>query len=229
MDTQVTKDILATASLTDSYMLLILAIMIISGILGGLANYFLSEKSEKPAQGVILKYSFLGMAAALTTPFFLNMISSNMLETARTKPLNFLVFSGFCLVFAFFSCRFLENIYTRRLQKTEASHKEIIRPEEATREPEKTEKAVSKGKLTRGGISEDDLKIMSMLIEDEKQINRSLDELLKNTDISREKFNEILSLLMAKGLVGQKLDKGNTLVFSLTPQGKQILDKFSEK
>jgi hypothetical protein len=41
------------------------------------------------------KYPILGVIAALTVPLFLNMISSNLLEAARTRPVDFLSLPAF--------------------------------------------------------------------------------------------------------------------------------------
>ncbi|HXE38631.1 MAG TPA: YEATS-associated helix-containing protein, partial [Azonexus sp.] len=59
----------------DTHMLLILTIMVLAGILGGAANYFLADRQGAPGPRDWLKYPVLGVVAALTVPLFLNMIS----------------------------------------------------------------------------------------------------------------------------------------------------------
>ena len=83
----------------DSYMFVILLVMISAGILGGVANYFLSERQKDSTRSEWGKYLVLGVIAALTVPLFLNMISSNLLEAARSRPVDFFVFAGFCLIY----------------------------------------------------------------------------------------------------------------------------------
>ena len=110
--------------LVDSYMLLVLGIMITAGILGGIANYFLAERHAEFAWRDLFKYSVLGVVAALMVPLFLNMISSNLLDLARTRPINLFVFAGFCLIAVIFSRRFLENLSTKLIQQVSQIRKE---------------------------------------------------------------------------------------------------------
>ena len=69
----------------DSYMLIVLLIMIAAGVLGGVANCFLSDRPQDSTPRDWGKYTILGVIAALTVPLFLNMISSNLLEAADRK------------------------------------------------------------------------------------------------------------------------------------------------
>ncbi|MBN2515547.1 MAG: hypothetical protein JXC33_05875 [Deltaproteobacteria bacterium] len=229
MDTQATNMIMATTSLTGTCTVFVVGIMIIAGLVGGLTNYLLTGDQEQPAGKAILKHSFLGMATALTVPFFLNMISSNILEVAQTKHLNLLVFGGFCLIFSTLSCRFLQNVYGKKHRKTGMTDEDIQDTKNDTGTAKITKKAESKDTPLKEGLSSNDLKILSLLFIDGNYINRGFEDLLKQSDISFEGFNESLSLLMAKGLVGQKLTHGDKLLFSMTPRGQQIFDKVSDK
>jgi hypothetical protein len=229
MDTQATNMIMATTSATGTYTVLVVGIMIIAGIVGGLVNYLLTEEQEQSAGKAILKHSFLGMATALTVPFFLNMIISNILEVAQTKPLNLLVFGGFCLIFSTLSCRFLQHVYGKKLRKTGVTYENSQDIKNDTVTAKKTENTVSKDTPLKEGLSSNDLKILSLLLIDGNYINRGFEDLMKQSDISLEGLNESLSLLMAKGLVGQKLTDGDKLLFSMTPRGQKICDKVFDK
>ncbi len=219
---------LENSPLIDNYVLLLLAIMVTSGILGGLVIYLLREKHEQPVWKPILKYAFLGIAAALTVPFFLNIFSSNLLEIARTKPLNLFIFGGFCLIFSVFSCMFLEKFYRTKFYKSEKTEEKINRTGEKTSQPKTTDDVVSANKHTRTETPESELKILQA-IEDGQNTDQGLADFLKKTGIPEKKFNETLSLMIAKGLVGQKLNDTGKLSFSLTPKGKQMLSKFTKK
>ncbi len=93
----------------DNYMLLLLVVMVIAGILGGLANYFMRGKDSTATGKEMIKYALLGIVAALTVPLFLYMISSDLLSVAKSRPIDLFVFAGFCLVFVLFSRLFLES------------------------------------------------------------------------------------------------------------------------
>ena len=110
--------------LVDSYMLLVLSIMITAGILGGIANYFVAERHAEFAWRDLFKYAVLGVVTALIVPLFLNMISSNLLDLARTRPINLFVFAGFCLIAVLFARRFLESLSARLIQQVSQIRKE---------------------------------------------------------------------------------------------------------
>ena len=101
----------------DSYMLLLLGIMLFTGILGGAANYFMSDRNSSVSGKDFLKYVVLGIVAALTVPLFLNMISSDLLAAAKSRPIDLFTFAGFCLLFVLFSRRFVESAAAKLLQQ----------------------------------------------------------------------------------------------------------------
>ena len=101
----------------DNYMLLLLGIMVVTGILGGVANYFMREKDSSVGGKDWVRYAVLGIVAALTVPLFLNMISSDLLAGAKSRPIELFVFAGFCLLFVLFSRRFVESAAAKLLQQ----------------------------------------------------------------------------------------------------------------
>ena len=107
MELQGTLQMIAGGITLDNYMLLLLAVMVFTGTLGGLANYFMSGKAEGTAGTAMLKYVLLGIVAALTVPLFLNMISSDLLAVAKSRPNDLYVFGALCLAFVLFSRRFM--------------------------------------------------------------------------------------------------------------------------
>jgi hypothetical protein len=228
MDSQVAKDILELGTFSNSFMFLILCIMIGSGILGGLVNFFLSENHKPPVWNALLGDCLLGIVAALTVPLFLNMISSNLLGVAQKKPVNLFIFNGICLLFAVFSCRLKENVYHKRFQVTGNANENHIDADLAETDYNLKigRRKVSKVRLGRAGISESELKILQVMASG-NHVHRSLVGLLKAPELAKEQVNETLSSVMAKGMVEQKLNKENKLRLYLTPKGKHILDKFN--
>ena len=207
-------------------MFLILGIMIGSGILGGLVNFFLSDNHKPPVWKDLLGYCLLGIVAALTVPLFLNMISSNLLTVAPRKPINLFIFNGICLLFALFSCKLKDNIHNKRFQGTTGINRSHgnADPVETDYDLEIGYRKVSKDRLGRAGISESELKILQIMARG-NHVHQSLVGLLKDPELAKEQVNETLSFLMAKGLVEQKLNKENKLRLYLTPKGKQIINK----
>lgn len=118
MELQGTLQMTAGGITLDNYMLLLFAVMVITGILGGLANYFMSEKGDGSNGKGIIKFALLGIVAALTVPLFLYMISSDLLSVAKSRPIDLFVFAGFCLVFVLFSRLFLEGAAAKLMQQS---------------------------------------------------------------------------------------------------------------
>ena len=226
MGGQMAKETLELTSYSGTFLILLLGIMVISGILAGLTNYFFSENQKPRVLQAILGRCLLGIAAALTVPLFLNIISSNLLATAQKNPINLLVFNGICLIFAFVLCRFKEIVFVKQSQKTDKDKKDntIIIPIKTEYGFETSQREFLRDKMYRTGMSESELKILGS-IANKKHAPTSLVDLLKDPKLINEKINETLSSLMAKGFVEQRLSKENRLLLYLTPKGDRVLRK----
>lgn len=229
MDNHLAKDAIEFATFSGGYMFLILGIMIISGILGGLVNFFLSEYHKPSVCKAVIGDCLLGIVSALTVPLFLNMVSSNLLAVAHKKPVNLFIFNGICLLFALLSCRLKENIFNKRFQATGRKPRDpdTADPEETDHEVNISGRKMSENRLGRAGISESELKILQVMASG-NPVHQSLVGLLKDPKLEKEPVNETLSFLMAKGLVEQQLNQENKLRLYLTPKAKQTLDKFNK-
>ena len=69
-------------------------IILLGGSLGGLVSAFISEDADVTL-AFCLRRVVIGLGAAFLVPLFLNMISSNLLEQAKTTPSADLIFGGF--------------------------------------------------------------------------------------------------------------------------------------
>ena len=216
-------------SYSVTFYILVLGIMVISGILAGVTNYFFSENKNPRVLEAILGRCLLGIAAAFTVPLFLNIISSNLLATAQKNPINLMVFNGICLIFAFALCRFKEIVFVKQSQKPGKDGKDkkdntIIIPIKTEYGFETSQRELSKDKMIWTGMSVSELKILGS-IANKKHAHTSLVDLLKDPELIGEKISETLSSLMAKGFVEQRLNKENRLLLYLTSKGNRILSK----
>ena len=127
MNTELQKSMQVTGMVgsLDGYMLMVLGIMIFAGIPGGIANYFLSDRQGELSSRDGVKYAVLSVIAALTVPLFLNMLSSNLLEAARTRPVDFFVFAGFCLIYVVASRRLFENAANKLLSQIDQVKRDV--------------------------------------------------------------------------------------------------------
>ena len=219
------------AMLLDNYMLLILGIMVMAGLLGGVANYFMSDRRTDPAKGDIYKYITLGIVAALTVPLFLNMIASNLLEAARSRPIDLFVFAGFCLMFVVFSRRFFENVANKLLQQVDQVRREISQIKETViTEPIQNEPGIGtqhqalKAEPAKVALSYNDIQLMRT-IDAGKFVYGSISELAGESSLSKEVVTERLGILKNIGLIELKINDKNVLHWNLSTKGKQFLSE----
>jgi len=211
----------------ESYIILIVGIMVISGALGGMVSALLSARDDQPFFSLIIKHSLIGVVAALMVPLLLNLLSSDLLESGQTRPLKLFTLSGLCVICAVFSTRFLERMYGSILkhegQYGQAVDKngdqpdrieEQVLKEPPVMSPDKAKKPENQSRILRELAVAEDAKL-------------TLTDLMENTEISQKDFDETVSLLMAKGAVAQELSSGNQLKLVLTPRGRQQLNKTS--
>lgn len=110
------------------HLMILIAIMLLSGAFGGYLNYlhnFDTEDPEKRDAGTQAKYIFLGVGAAFLIPLFLKMLESELLSQ-DTDNLNYLIFGGFCLIAAIFSRRFISSIGDRVLEAAKNAEKAAL-------------------------------------------------------------------------------------------------------
>lgn len=229
-DLQKSLQVTALSNSLDGYMLIVLIIMVVAGVLGGIANYFLSDRSGEPGRREWGKYLTLGVISALTVPLFLNMLSSNLLEAARTRPVDFFVFAGFCLIYVVASRRVVENVANRLLgqmdqMKREMSQIRHSRPDAAPvrEEPQVPHEAhATKPELARESLSYNDVEILRALSE-ESYVYGNLVGLTDKTGLAREMVSARLPVLKGLGLIETRINDKNVLHWYVAPKGKQML------
>lgn len=234
MNTELQKSLQVTGMVggLDGYMLMILGIMILAGVLGGIANYFLSDRQGELSSRDGFKYATLGVIAALTVPLFLNMLSSNLLEAARTRPVDFFVFAGFCLIYVVASRRLFENAANKLLsqldqvkrdvnhlkqQKREAPAPVVVREESpaVATEPARAEPP-------KESLSYNDVEILRAIAE-ENYVYGNLAGLTDKTGLGRDLVSNRLTVLKNLGIIETRISDKNVLHWYVSPKGKQML------
>ena len=204
-----------TTVLFDSYMLMILGIMISTGLLAGIANFFLSDIEGKTPTRELGKFVVLGIVVALTVPLFLNMTSSNLLEFGRTRPNALFVFAGFCLIFVLLSRRPVENIVNKLKQLGQKRSEDVTL--KTPRSPED---------FFRAGLSGADLGIMRAISQG-GSVYENLSGLGSEIIPSKEFVNDRLVLLRQLGLLELRANEKNILHMCLSAAGSQLLSEVS--
>ena len=234
---QKSLQVTALSSSLDSYMLMVLVIMIAAGVLGGIANYFLSDRQGDTGRSEWGKFLALGVIAALTVPLFLNMISSNLLEAARTRPVDFFVFAGFCLIYVVASRRVVENVANKLMGQMDQMRGEMGRIKQQHLEAsapvaialrEEPTSAVSeaaapvKPEVVRESLSYNDIEILRALAED-SYVYGNLVGLTDKTGLARDLVSTRLTVLKNFGIIETRINEKNVLHWYVSPKGKQML------
>jgi len=213
----------------DGHMLLILGIMVLAGILGGAANYFLADRRGEAGSRDWLKYPVFGIVAALTVPLFLNMLSSTLLEGARTKPIDLYVFSGFCLIYVVASRRLFENMVQRLMEQMDQVRRDVGRIEQQKRdEPIPSTPKVETEVLKvvehdpRDVLSYNDVEILRTLSEG-GFVYGNLVAICDSTGLTRDFVSQRLTVMKAMGVIETRINDKNVLHWFVSARGKAVL------
>ena len=211
----------------DAYMLILLVIMVVTGALGGIANYYLGDRPVDRASSSCLRYAVLGVVAALTVPLFLNMISSNLLEAPRTRPVEFFVLGGFCLIYVVASRRLFENAANRLQTQMEQMKKEVVqlKKQQAVADLLPAVEPVASvvaGEPAREALSYNDVEIVRAISE-ESYVYGNLAGLTDKTGLARETVSSRLVVLKNLGILETRINEKNVLHWFVSAKGKQTL------
>lgn len=207
----------------DTHMLLILLIMVVAGLLGGVANYFLADRPVEASRRDLTKYTVLGVIAALTVPLFLNMMSSTLLEGARTKPVDFFVFAGFCLLYVIAARRLMENVAQRLggqldLMKREVGQLKRQQAEAAVA----AERVEPQAETPREVLSYNDVEILRALAE-ENLVYGNLAAICERTGLARDFVSQRLTVMKSLGIIETRINDKNVLHWGVSVRGKAVL------
>lgn len=228
-DLQAAFQVTTPSGAPDTHMLLIFAIMLGAGVLGGIANYFLAERQHADAgRREWLRYPVLGVVAALTVPLFLNMISSTLLEGARTKPVDFFTFAGFCLLYVIATRRFVENVVQRLTGQLDQVRREVVhlkQQKQVEQQQVARESAVVAQEAPaepREVLSYNDVEILRALAE-ESFVYGNLAALCDSTGLARDFISHRLTVMKAMGVIETRINDKNVLHWSVSARGKAVL------
>jgi hypothetical protein len=229
-----------TTAAIDGHLIIILGIMVATGLLGGIANYFLNERDSNSPWGSAGKHMVLGVVSALTVPLFLNMMSSHLLEATRLKSSELFVFAGFCLLYVVVTRRFFENIAARLIGQVEQVRREVkhlqysaertplpaaAAPAARAAEPEAAAEPAPASivELPRNAVSYGDIELMRAVAEG-NAIYGANTGLATRTTLPKDQIAARLAALKAMGLIESKIDERNVVRWHLTPKGRSLID-----
>ena len=209
-------------------MLTVLGIAFASGLLGGITNSFVYGRGVRVTRCRVAGFVLIGVCSALIVPLGLNALGSDLISQAREDHLKILVFVGLCLLAVFLSGRLypvgsMEAVVPVN-DNTDASALNPTQKElEPPIQPADEQINVDTDRLAKGGLTPDDFKILWVMVRD-SETGRTLESLMKDSELAEDRFQEIMPMLIAKGFFGQKIDESQKLRFYLTPRGRKALN-----
>ncbi|MDR2838019.1 MAG: transcriptional regulator [Azonexus sp.] len=211
------------AGIVDTHLLLILVVMVVAGALGGVANYFLADRPEQAGRRDWVKYPLLGVVVALTAPLFLNMISSTLLEGARTRPVDFFTFAGFCLIYVIAARRLMENVAQRLLNQLDQVRREVGKLQQEKQKEEEARVESPVVEEPREVLSYNDVEILRALAE-ERFVCGNLAAICERTGQAREFVSHRLTVMKGLGVIETRINDKNVLHWVVSARGKAVLD-----
>lgn len=227
MELQTATQVAQPFGALDGHLLIILAILVVTGVLGGVANYFLRDRQIEPDPKDLARYPVLGLVAALTVPLFLNMISSNLLEGARTRPVDLFVLAGFSLIYVVSSRRLFENVANKLLSQLDQVKGDLKQLQERKAEPSAPEASESvvrelPKEPPREALSYNDVELLRAVSE-ECFVYGNLAGLADKTGLARDLISQRLVVLKNLGIIETRINDKNVLHWFVSAKGKQML------
>jgi len=237
LNLQQSLQVTSTLGEFDSHLLLALMVMMIAGVLGGLANHYLAERQGSLAgRQDWRRYLVFGVVTALTAPLLLNMLSSNLLEGARTRPGELYVFAAFCLIYVVAARRIFENpvaLYQQQLEPLRRELEQLRREQETLRQKlealpvapmpiEVPQEKPEPRTEPREVVTYNDVEILRALA-DESYVYGNLAALTEKTSLGRELISQRLAVLKNVGLIDTRINDKNVLHWVISSRGRQVL------
>lgn len=223
----------------DNYLCLIFWITLVTGLFGGLINFFLLDKEELITIN-FFKSIIVGLGASFVVPLFLQTISSELINQCKEDSKNYFVYAGFCLIAAIFSRSFLTTVADKVIKKAEKAERKA---EEAVKKAVNSEEKVSAfvnkntepddDELTENDLKplEEDLKgkvnidIKNVLnaLKISKYTYRTAKGIAKEINTDQNVVDIILDELEIRNLVGKFTNASNSkTLWTLTEKGNKF-------
>ena len=202
----------------------IILIIFFAGLLGGVTNYFLIWNSEirgRESTMMFLKCLLMGICASFTVPLFLQVLPNTLLDITNDMPAkNYLILAGLCVLAAYFSKRFLEDLYDKinSIEKKADEAKKVAEEVEfQTQELDDIDDIV-KDVVTRSNTTIDtkEIEMVTDAVLNSTYSYRTIPGIAEDTIKDINRVSEILDLLKKTGYIEMKKNrKGNEIWKSL--------------
>lgn len=229
LELQPSLEVASTIGAFDLQLLLALLVMVVAGVLGGLANFYIAERQygRSQARQDWRRYLVFGVVTALTAPLLLNMLSSNLMDAARVRPADLFVFAAFCLIYVVAVRRVFENpvsIYYEEMERLRAElQRDVAGLRQEFLEAGVAElAAIEAATDPRDTLTYNDIELLRALA-DESYVYGNLAALTEKTALGRELISQRLTVLKGAGLIDTRINDKNVLHWVISNRGRQVL------
>lgn len=212
--------------ITSCHIWTLISIIIFSGFLGGVVNYFMNNVSKTWDAYEFKKSFFFGIVASATVPLFLETVSSKLIYDSQQFPLKYFVFGGFCLLASVFSSKFLQSLSDRilkELNEVKKDNKENAEKVDAIvsqKSDDKQTENFSDEKLKQKAGN--DLNNIITALQNDKYTFRTITGLAKDTALSEQAIKAILLQLEDREIVTQVRRSDGITLWALTSKGQRL-------
>ncbi|MDP5209222.1 YEATS-associated helix-containing protein [Microbulbifer sp. 2205BS26-8] len=219
------------------HLLILTAVMLVSGILGGLVNYYQMLFTEEDPAG-LARCLILGLCGALLVPIFLKFTQSDLLIEIQGDPSRLLLFTGYCLLAAIASRMFVFNAARRQLHDASIARARVEHLEQELRtmqlemmplleyeiegDPERGP-ALDFNQIRK--LDDNALQVLSQLNGGEC-VFRSLSGMVKDSGMETNTIARALSSLLVLEMVG-KIHSHLGIRWYITGKGRQVVHRRS--
>jgi hypothetical protein len=98
------------------YLALVSALVLLGGLLGGLANFYVLDRNERGGNAEhsgLVRELLIGIICALATPLILSLLSSNLMSSPKMAALDYLRFFAVVVVFTILLRKLLAPVRLR--------------------------------------------------------------------------------------------------------------------
>lgn len=195
-----------------NHIFILAAIMLVSGIFGGLINYYQMNQNTSDS-GSLPRCIVIGIGAAFLVPVVLDFVNSDLILEIQGDPSRLLIYTGFCLISAIAARVVIVNTSDRILREatlaraqSDAAQQElrVLREELLPLIDAETEHDVpDDGSFELDPELDETLsKTLKALVSDGRTF-RSITGLSRDTGLDDLTISKALALLSTKDLVGK--------------------------
>lgn len=216
----------------DAYIFQLILIMIAGGFAGGFVSHAIDTGGGRGEGRGLPFHLLLGVFGSFSVPLALNTVSSRLLAEGKSDPLSLLYFFSLCLLASVLLPRLFQKGKSSTapppaLQGMDRGERSGPAREATGEKPGGgTEGTEKEARPPNGPVSENEYKIIK-IVSEKKRTGATFAGMMKESGMSEKEFNETLSLMMAKGYIGQELSGSDQPSFSLTRKGLRLFSQYS--